>query len=183
MKLILVLLAGALLAPAAPLHADNKAQVRATELFGSRLIDKGGEALGEIGDLVFDARNGALRSVVVDGVALPVSRLLPEAGGRRYILTEPDDTRPTAFAEPRWPSMRASRLVSHEVVDRLHRDFGEIRDVLVDLDRRRVGGVIIDRRDDWQAGQALVTVPVEALSLPRDLGDKVALNYSRERLE
>jgi hypothetical protein len=39
------------------------------------------------------------------------------------------------------------------------------------------------RRDDWRAGEALVTVPIEALSLPRDLGERIALNYSRERFE
>lgn len=39
----------------------------------------------------------------------------------------------------------------------------------------------MDRRDDWMPGAALVAVPIEAFSLPRDLPDKIAINYSRER--
>ncbi len=39
----------------------------------------------------------------------------------------------------------------------------------------------MDRRDDWMPGEALVAVPIEAFSLPRDLPDKIAINYSRER--
>lgn len=183
MKRFILAFAGALLLPAVPSQAADAPYVRASELFGSRLVDESGEALGEVDDLVFDARNGALRSVVVDGLALPVSRLGSEAGGERYVLKQPDDARAAALGEPRWPAMRASELINHEVVDRLHRDFGEIRDALIDLDARRVRSVIIDRADDWQPGKALLTVPIEELSLPRDLGDKVALNYSRERFE
>jgi sporulation protein YlmC with PRC-barrel domain len=164
-------------------QVDREDLVRASDLFGSRLVDERGAALGEVEDLVFDARNGALRSVVVDGVALPISRLRPEAGGERYVLRRTEDGRAAAVAEPKWPAMRASLLINHEVVDRLHRDFGEIRDVVVNLDARQVRSVIIDRADDWQPGRALLTVAIEELSLPRDLGDKVALNYSRERFE
>ena len=47
--------------------------------------------------LVFDARNG---------------RLLPGARAQGPL---------------QWPAMRASQLIGHEVVDRRHRDFGEIR--------------------------------------------------------
>lgn len=103
--------------------------------------------------LVFDARNG---------------RLLPGARAQGPL---------------QWPAMRASQLIGHEVVDRRHRDFGEIRELVLDSQRRRISAVVIDRRDDWQAGEALVKVPIEALSLPRDLGDRIALNYGRERFE
>jgi sporulation protein YlmC with PRC-barrel domain len=77
----------------------------------------------------------------------------------------------------------ASALLQKEVIDRLHRDFGEIRDLRVDLAEKRVAAALVDRRDDWTPGEALVAVPIEAFSLLRDLPDKVAINYSRERFE
>lgn len=156
------------------------ADVRASALLGGELARAGGDKLGGIDDLVFDARDGTLRVVVADGVAFSARGLQAESG-KRYALPEGNDAR--AFTPPAWPAMRASALIGREVIDRERRDFGEIRDLVVDLEAGRVRSALVDRRDDWAAGQALVTVPIEEFSLPRDLADKVALNYSRERFE
>lgn len=156
------------------------AEMRASEVLGGQLVSAGGEALGRIDDLVFDARSGALRYVVTGRLAFPASALQAE-GRERYVLQEPGEAHAVAPLE--WPAMRASALINREVIDRQRRDFGEIRDLVVDLDAQRVSSAVIDRADDWQPGRALLTVPIEELSLPRDLADKVALNYSRERFE
>ncbi|HEX6265580.1 MAG TPA: hypothetical protein VFZ81_01655 [Burkholderiales bacterium] len=108
-------------------------------------------------------------------------RTLLALAGARFVLRGSYEAR--RFAEPEWPATRASTLIDREAVDRLHRDFGEIRELLVDLDALRVHSAIVDRRDDWAAGEALVDVPIKAFSIPRDLPDKVALDYERERYE
>jgi sporulation protein YlmC with PRC-barrel domain len=109
---------------------------------------------GEVDDIVFDARTGAIRG-------------FERAGGA---------------PAPEWPAMRASRVLGHEVVDRYHRDAGEIVDLEVDLDAGRVEHAVIDLRDDWKPGARLVRVPLTELSLPPDLGEKIAYNFARETL-
>ena len=186
------LLAGALLLAAVSLQAAHAQQggrasdaktgsetVAVSEFIGRELINARGESLGTISEVVFDARTGALVSVASGSLAFPADDLRPQ--GERYELRSKYE--PRTFAEPQWPAMRASTLLDREVVDRLHRDFGEIRDLVIDLRAPEVRSAVVDRRDDWAAGQSLVTLPLEAFSLPRDLPDKVAINYSRERYE
>jgi sporulation protein YlmC with PRC-barrel domain len=160
-------------------HASHDGQhAPASKIIGSVLVDARGEALGAIDDLIFDARNGALRWVVAESIAFPAGGLQPQAGGG-YRPGKPRNAR--AMSPPQWPSMRASALLGKEVIDRRHRDFGKVRDLRVDLEGARVEAALVDRRDDWMPGEALVAVPIEAFSLPRDLPDKIAINYSRER--
>jgi hypothetical protein len=52
----------------------------------------------------------------------------------------------------------------------------------VDLAQKRIEHAVIDLRDDWKPGVRLAVVPLTELSLPRDLGEKVAYNFARERL-
>lgn len=187
-----LLFAGALLLAAVSLQAADGQQgsragdaqtgsesVAVSDLIGRELVNARGESLGTISDLVFDARNGALVSVVAGSLAFPANDLRPQAG--RYMLRTKYE--PRTFAEPKWPAMRASTLMEREVVDRLHRDFGEIRNLVIDLDAQKVRAAVVDRRDDWAPGETLLSVPIESFSLPRDLPEKVALNISRERFE
>jgi sporulation protein YlmC with PRC-barrel domain len=107
-----------------------------------------------VDDIIFDARSGAILGLEREGGAPP----------------------------PVWPAMRASQLLGHEVVDRFHRDAGEIVDLDVDLAQKRIEHAVIDLRDDWKPGVRLARVPFTELSLPRDLGEKVAYNFARESL-
>lgn len=108
---------------------------------------------GEVDEVVFDARSGAIR------------RFASEPSGR-----------------VRYPAFRASTLLGLEVRDRLHRDAGEIVDLVIDTDANRVAYALVDLRDDWQPGRRVVPVPIETFSLTRDLANYVVLNVARERL-
>jgi sporulation protein YlmC with PRC-barrel domain len=174
-------------------HAAAEHEALASELLGSPVVNAEGAPLGRLDGLMFDVRSGALRAVALasggwlpfDGweAAFAVSRLAPEAGGGYVLQQSARRLPPRGLVDPEWPVMRARELIGREVVDRLHRDFGEIRDLVVDVEAGRVRSALVDRRDDWAAGTALVNVPIEWFSIPRDVGETVALNYSRERFE
>ena len=169
----MLLLAFAAVTAAAP-------DLRATELIGMSVVDPAGRRLGPIQDLIFDATDARLRLVTVHiggrEAGFHPGRFELRDGRAVLNATEAKLERVPDFGEPKWPAMRASTLIRKEVRDRLHRDAGEVVDLLVDLDERRVHHALMDLRDDWKAGAKLTRVPIEEFSLPRDLGRHAILN-------
>lgn len=168
--------------------------VRASDLLGSPAVDEHGEPLGRVTDLVFDARDGSVSAIVLEyggwlglgetTAAVPRQWFRSVEKGLAVLDADAQALRRApALDAPAWPRMRASALIDREVVDRLHRDVGEVRDLVMEPGLTRVRSAFVDRRDDWLPGRSLVAVPIEWFSLPRDLDDQVTLNYSRERLE
>jgi hypothetical protein len=96
----------------------------ASKIIGGALVDARGNALGDIDDLIFDARNGALRWVVAESIAFPAGGLEPQAGGG-YRLGKMRNAR--AMSPPQWPSMRTSALLHKEVIDRVQLLAGALR--------------------------------------------------------
>jgi sporulation protein YlmC with PRC-barrel domain len=184
----LVLIVAALLS-AAPALAS--ATTSFTELVGTEVRDARGDRLGEIKDVLFDARDGAIVALTVDyGRWLRISeyeaafapRLFAHGGnGLQLGVAEATLRRTPAVGRPAWPLLRASDLVGREVRDRLHRDSGEMVDLVLDLEAERVESALIDLRDDWEARAVVRRVSLEQLSLPHEVGQYPTLTVTRER--
>lgn len=154
------ILAAALVLPLLVLAAQDPLETRAGQLIGDPVLNPAGEHLGEVKDIVFDARDGSIRYVVIEfggwlglgegEAALSAAQLVPQGGHVMLDLPEGSLRRTPALEEPAWPAMRASKLINREVVDRRHRDAGEIVDLLVDLRAPRVHHALVDLRDDWK---------------------------------
>ena len=186
------ILAAALVLPLLVFAAQDPLETRAGELIGAPVLNPAGEHLGEVTDIVFDARDGSIRYVVIEfggwlglgegEAAFSAAQLVPRGGYVMLDVPEGSLRRTPAHEEPAWPAMRATKLIEREVLDRRHRDAGEIVDLLIDLRAPRVHHALINLRDDWKPGERLVRVPIEEFSLPRDMGDHATLNIARERL-
>lgn len=186
------LLLALLIAPFVALADSGPLQMRASELIGSAVFGTRGERVGEVRDVILDARDGTIRSFIIEyggwlgigerEVALAAARLAQR--GEKLVLegTEEALRSAPAFERPVWPAMRASALINREVRDRLHRDSGEIADLALDLSAGRVHHALINLRDDWQPGRRLVAVPIEDFSLPRDMGRYAILNVTRDHI-
>jgi sporulation protein YlmC with PRC-barrel domain len=167
------------------------AEMRASDLFGKAVANAQGDSIGAVSDIIFDARDGAIRYVEVehggwlglgDRAAAVPARLLTARGD---VLTLQAGTRLESMPVQRrviWPDIAARKLIHREVQDRRHRDSGEIVDVLIDLDAGHASAALVDLRDDWKSGRRVVRVPIEDFSLPRDMGRYATLNTDRERL-
>lgn len=183
-----VLIVAALLG-AAPALAE--ATTLFTDLVGTEVRDARGERLGEIKDVLFDARDGAIVALTVDyGRWLRVSEY--EAAFAPRLFTRDGDAwqlraaettlrRTPAVERPAWPLLRASDLVGREVRDRLRRDSGEMVDLVLDLDAGRVEWALIDLRDDWEPRAVVRRVSLEQLALPHEVGQYPTLTVTRER--
>lgn len=162
--------------------------LRATDLLGAQVANPAGKSLGEVKDVIFNSKDGSIRSVTVQfslggkEAAFSAAQLVPR--GDRLVLDVAQETlrHVPAFDHLEWPAMRASALLNKEVRDRLHRDAGEIVDLVVRLDQNHVSHAVLDLADDWKPGQRLVEVGIGALALPRDLGERIVLNISRQEL-
>jgi sporulation protein YlmC with PRC-barrel domain len=163
-----------------------------TEFAGGEVRDVRGERLGELKDVLFDARDGAIVAFTVDygrwlrlseyEAAFAPQQFVPVAEAFELHVADATLRRTPPVERPAWPLVRASDIVGREVRDRLHRDSGEMVDLLLDLDRARVAGALIDLRDEWEARPVLRRVSLEQLSLPREIGQYATLNVTRERL-
>lgn len=183
---LLLLAASCLWAPAAAMASASARQV-----IGADVIDPRGEKIGHVGDVVFDVQTGAIRYLSVDyggwlglgdrTAAVPAERITRRNGA---LMLDSGVNLERLPVQPRivWPAMRATRLINREVLDRLHRDSGEIVDLEVNLQSGKVVAAVLDLRDDWKTGQHLVRAPIERFSLPRDMGRYAFLNVARERL-
>ena len=172
---------------------ENRDGVRsARQLLGAEVVSPRGEGLGTLADFVFDARSGVLSGAVLRfgglaGIAwqtavLPAGLLRAQNGPLVADASPQSLARLPPFAELEWPAMRASVLLGREVIDAARRDAGEIVDLQVNLREGRIEQASIELRDDSKLGSRLVQVPIPLFSLPRDLGDFVALNVDREHL-
>lgn len=186
------LLVALFMAPVLAAAAPSRLEMQASELIGTDVINASGETIGELKDLIFDARDGEIRSAVIEyggwlgvgerAVALPAGPLTQRGNSLVFDVTEEALRNAPNFERAIWPATRASALIDREVHDRLHRDAGEIKDLLVDLVTGRVHYALVDRRDDWKPGRDLVAVPIENFSLPRDMGRFAVLNVTRENM-
>lgn len=162
-----------------------------TEFAGREVRDVRGERLGELKDVLFDARDGTIVAFTVDyGRWLRVSeyeaafapqQFVPVAEAFELRVAEATLRRTPPVERPAWPLVRASDIVGREVRDRLHRDSGEMVDLLLDPGRARVAAALIDLRDEWEPRPVLRRVSLEQLSLPREVGQYPTLTVTRER--
>ena len=164
-----------------------------SELIGTPVFDGGGDEIGEVKDVVFDARDGTIVALTVeygrwlrvasheaafvpgDFVSRPDGLVLrlPAAALRR--------TPPLGWAS--WPALRASYVMGREVRDRLRRDSGVMVDLALDFAAMRISSVIIDLRDEWEEHERLLRLPFPELAFPREFGDFPTLRVRREQLD
>lgn len=188
--LAVALLASAVVSAA---FANPSAPSTVSELIGTRVFDASGDEIGEVKDVVFDARDGAIVALTVEygrwlRVASHEAAFVPGdfvRGRHGFVLQVPAAalrrTPPLGWAN--WPALRASYVMGREVRDRLRRDSGVMLDLVVDSAAMRISSAIIDLRDEWEERERLVRLPFPALSFPREFGDFPTLRVRREQLQ
>ena len=178
---------------ALPAVAEVAGRISLSELLERPVVNEHGEAIGELTDVVFDARDGAILAVTIDyGRWLRISSheadFAPRQvslGGERVVLhvAERELRRMPEAQRPAWPAMSAAWLIGREVRDRLRRDSGEMIDLLADLEGARVEAAIVELPDEWQtATHERIALPLRAFTLPRDVGGYATLGVRREDL-
>lgn len=163
------------------------------ELIGRTVLDTRHNRLGEVTDVIFDARDGRILALTVDyGRALGIAsyeadfeprRLSP--AGEALVLDAPEAElrRMPASEHAEWPAISAARLIGREVRDQLRRDTGEMVDLLTDPGGARIERAVIDLPDEWSGPEReRMALPLEALDLPHEVGHYARLNVRRERL-
>jgi hypothetical protein len=163
-----------------------------SQLIGTPVFDGSGDEIGEVKDVVFDARDGAIVALTVEygrwlRVASHEAAFLPGDFERRpdgLVLRLPAQalrrTPPLGWAS--WPALRASYVMGREVRDRLRRDSGVMVDLAIDFAEMRISSAIIDLRDEWEERERLLRLPFPAVSFPREFGDFPTLRVRREQL-
>jgi sporulation protein YlmC with PRC-barrel domain len=179
----------ALLSLAAPAARADPSRVSAW--LGRAVVDARGERIGELKDVLFDGRDGAIVALAVEygrwlrvaehEAAFPRGQFSRRGAALVLALPEAALRRAPALERPQWPLVRASSVIGREVRDRLHRDAGEMSDLVMDFERGEVRYALIDLPDEWGGGR-LERVALDELALPRDIGQYVTLNVRRERL-
>ena len=165
-------------------------RVSVSELIGRTVADANGNAIGELTDVIFDARDGTIRAVTVDygrwlhvgsrEAAFPLAQISSTAKAVVLDVPERELRRAPPAERPDWPSLSAAWLIGREVRDRLHRDSGEMVDLVADLDAARIVQAVIRLPDEWAADR--ISLPLDALTLPREVGQYATLDVTRERL-
>ena len=162
------------------------------ELVGTPVLNRTGEKLGVVKDVVFDARDGAIVAITVEygrwlRVASHEAAFAPDefafGEGKLAIALSPAALRRApAIGWPEWPALRASYVIGREVRDRLRRDSGEMTDLVIDLSELRVRYAVIDVRDDWEERPRLLRLPFSSFNFPREFGEFPRLKVRREQL-
>jgi sporulation protein YlmC with PRC-barrel domain len=165
-------------------------RVSVSELIGRAVADANGNAIGELTDVIFDARDGTIRAVTVDfgrwlrvgsrEAAFPLAQI--SSAGEPVVLDVPERElrRAPPAGRPEWPSLSAAWLIGREVRDRLHRDSGDMVDLVADLAAGRIVQAVIRLPAEWAADR--VPLPLDSLTLPREIGQYATLDVTRERL-
>lgn len=196
---LIVLIATALFAGAA-LAADGRPlsrtvekwqDQRASELIGAKALDRRGEALGRIEDLILASQTGAVHYAVVSfggwlGLAdrhyiYPVQALAPGRGpnqitvevdrkdlGERTGVAELEswlrqyDPNST-IADRRY--LRASELLGKAIDDRGGLRIGEVEDLIVNLGSGALRFVVVELAQPGE-GDRLRALPIDSLTVP-----------------
>ena len=206
-SLIALLVAPALAVPAAVLAAGDtqrsqqqqsqqieirRDDMRASQMTGMDVRNPQGEALGEVKDVVIDARTGEVAYIALahggflgmgeDLHAYPVKAF--ELGedywtgiDRRFGEDEPASAGASTDAAER-SFVRASKLTGRDVQDRNDNDIGEVEDLVVNVTEGHTRFAVIDTAGD----DTLVPVKMDALSVRAD-GDELVVRFEKDRMD
>jgi sporulation protein YlmC with PRC-barrel domain len=164
---------------------------RVSAWVGMPVVIASGERIGELRDVLFDARDGAIVAFTVDyGRWLRIAEHEAAFGRAQFTrrgavleLAVPEARlrRTRALERTEWPIISAAGLIGREVRDRLHRDSGELVDLELDFEAGRVRAALIDLPDEWSGERAPRRVALGQLTLPREVGQFPTLSVRREQ--
>jgi sporulation protein YlmC with PRC-barrel domain len=156
---------------AAPARADRIYwnDELASALIGKSVMNRRGEGLGEIADIVVDLKSGTARYALIESGgflglfetvrAFPFVWLAPGKRDDAVMLDVASGELDAAGRAPP-PGLRASALIGATVYDLAGREAGEVRDLVVNLGDGRLRHAVIGlKRPEWQ-----VTIEPEMLS-------------------
>jgi len=163
-----------------------------SELIGTPVHERGGEAIGEVKDVLFDARNGAIVAFTVEygrwlrvasyEAAIPPGEFVREGDHMVLKKAAPALRRAAQIGWADWPALRATYVMGREVRDRLRRDSGVMVDLEIDAEGLHITHAVVDLRDEWEERERLLRVPFSAMSFPREYGDYPTFSVRREQL-
>ncbi len=165
---------------------------RASALIGARAVDRRGERLGRIEDLIIASRTGAVHYAVVSFGGLlglgdrlylyPVQALAPgrasnqvaidvdrkelgERTGVSELETWLRQYDPNANIADR-TYLRASELIGKGLDDRNGERIGEVEDLVVNLGSGRLRFVVVELGAPNPSGERMRALPLDALNVP-----------------
>lgn len=166
--------------------------MRASRIIGMQMVDRAGNALGKIEDLLVDPRQRrATHAVVsVEGAgAKQVALALPPKDATldkdRIVLAI---DRQALLAMPAYApgqssatAVPASRILKAEIDDPSGKDVGHVRDVVVNMGEGRVNYAVAEFTPDWVQEGKLVALPLRELR--RSEGENLAMQFQLNELQ
>ena len=165
---------------------------RVSALIGARAVDRRGQSLGRIEDLIIASHTGALHFAVVSFGGLlglgerlylyPVQALAPgrapdevsievdrkDLGARTGVAELESWLRqydPNANIADR-TYLQASELLGKSLIDGGGERIGEVEDLVVNLGSGRMRFVVVELSEPDPAGERMRTLPLDALNVP-----------------
>lgn len=172
--------------PAAPKGPEDT-DFRLTRLIGTAVVDPAGRALGQVRDLVLDARSYQVTQIhIASGdrvVAFPTSGRAPKVLDGKVML-ESDAAQLAAMpaAEPQAAqgALLASRMLKGAIVDSTGKDVGTVEDVVVSVERAKVHYAVAQFTPNWVQEGKLVALPLRELKPAA--GGRLAMRFDLNEL-
>ena len=153
-------------APPAPKGPEGT-DMRLTRLIGTAVVDSAGKPLGQVRDLVLDAKSYQVAQVHIAAgdrvVALPSSgRAAKVLDGKVMLETDAAQLAALPAAAPQAApgTVLASRLLKAGIVDSTGKDVGTLEEVVVNVERARVHYAVAQFTPNWVQEGKLVALPL-----------------------
>jgi sporulation protein YlmC with PRC-barrel domain len=176
-------------APAAPEAPKGPADTdfRLTKLIGTVVVDPAGKTLGQVRDLVIDARTFQVTQMhIASGdrvTAFALSGHPPKVLDGKVML-ETDAAQvaamPAAGAQAPQGSLLASRLLKAVIVDSTGKDVGTVDEVVVSVERAKMHYVVAQFTPNWVQEGKLVALPLREFK-PAE-GGRLAMRFDLNEL-
>ncbi|MEO7743107.1 MAG: PRC-barrel domain-containing protein [Usitatibacter sp.] len=173
-------------APAAPKGPEDT-DLRLTRLIGTAVVDPAGQALGQVRDLVLDARTYQVTQThIASGdrvVAFPTSGRAPKVLDGKIVL-ESDAAKlaamPAAAPQAAPGTVLASSLLKALIVDSTGKGVGTVEDVVVSVERARAHYGVAQFTPNWVQEGKLVALPLRELKGVE--GGRMAMRFDLNEL-
>ena len=173
-------------APAAPKGPEGT-DFRLTRLIGTPVVDPAGGVLGQVRDLLLDARSYQVTQIhIASGdrvAAFPMSGRAPKVLDGKVML-ESDAAQlaamPAAAPQAAQGTLLASRLLKSLIVDSTGKDVGSLEDVVVSVERAKVHYAIAQFTPNWVQEGKLVALPLRELKAAD--GGRLAMRFDLNEL-
>ncbi len=161
--------------------------MRASKIIGANVENANGDNIGEIKDMMVDARNERVRYVVLShGGVLGIGDKL-FAYPMSMVETKGTDSDKLVMNvnKEKLDLVRASDLIGKNFDDTNGKDAGEIEDLVVNSNNGNIEYAIVDFDDSWakKTDGKLVAIPLSNITVSGDKNDKLVIQTTADRID